>query len=193
MKKITLLTLCAIAAVMFTSCGKNSYKSFVGTWGVEKIEYYKIDYAGNPISSTIETYNFVPGDEDNGIDLVFREDKTGEMRDRSQDTIYVKDYNVDPPVVIDTIICPDTTLVTKFSYSYDKSSSVLYMDMEYVHTYHMHILNLDNDSFIYENEYGKDYVEKAYLKRISKSATLSTNRNTVIKPNKPGSILGDRK
>ena len=193
MKKITLLTLCAIAAVMFTSCGKNSYKSFVGTWGVEKIEYYNIDYAGNPISSTIETYNFVPGDEDNGIDLIFREDKTGEMRDRSQDTIYVKDYNVDPPVVIDTIICPDTTLVTKFSYSYDKSSSVLYMDMEYVHTYRMTIVNLENDSFIYENEYGKDYVEKAYLKRISKSATLSTNRNAVIKPNKPGSILGDRK
>ena len=193
MTKITLLTLCAIAAVMFTSCGKNSYKSFVGTWGVEKIKYYNIDYAGNPISSTIETYNFVPGDEDNGIDLIFREDKTGEMRDRSQDTIYVKDYNVDPPVVIDTIICPDTTLVTKFSYSYDKSSSVLYMDMEYVHTYRMTIVNLENDSFIYENEYGKDYVEKAYLKRISKSATLSTNRNAVIKPNKPGSILGDRK
>lgn len=193
MKKVTLFTLCAIAAVMFTSCGKNSYKSFVGTWGVEKIEYYNIDYAGNPISSTIETYNFVPGDENNGIDLIFREDKTGEMRDRSQDTIYVKDYNVDPPVVTDTIICPDTTLVTKFTYSYDKSSSVLYMDMEYVHTYRMHIMNLESNSFIYENEYGKDYVEKAYLKRISNTAPLSTNRNATIKPNKPGSILGERK
>ena len=193
MKKIALFTLCALAAVMFTSCGKDSYKSFVGTWGVEKIEYYNIDYAGNPISSTIETYNFVPGDEMSGIDLIFRDDKTGEMRDRSQDTIYVKDYSVDPPVIVDTIICPDTTLVTKFTYSYDKSSSVLYMDMEYIHTYRMHILSLESNSFIYENEYGKDYVEKAYMKRISNTPTVSTNRNATIKPNKPGSILGNRK
>ena len=193
MKRIALFTLCAMAAVMFTSCGKDNYKSFVGTWGVEKIEYYNIDYAGNPISSTIETFNFVPGDKMSGIDLIFRDDKTGEMRDRSQDTLYIKDYSVDPPVNVDTIICPDTTLVTKFTYTYDKSSSVLYMDMEYVHTYRMHIVNLESDSFVYENEYDKNYVEKAYMKRISDTPTLSTNRNATIKPNKPGSILGNRK
>ena len=45
MKKLTYLTMVAIAALMFTSCSKNDYKSFVGTWGVEKIEYYNIDYA----------------------------------------------------------------------------------------------------------------------------------------------------
>ena len=191
MKRITLVTLCAIAAVMFTSCGKNSYKSFVGTWGVEKIEYYNIDYAGNPISSTISTYNFVPGDEMSGIDLIFREDKTGEMRDRSQDTLIIKVSS--DPIVYDTIICPDTTLVTKFSYSYDEASSVLYMNMEYVHTYKMNIVDLSKNSFIYENEYGENYVEKAYMKRISNTASLSTNRSATIKPNKPGSILGDRK
>ena len=73
MKKITLLTLCAIAAMMFTSCAKLDDKSFIGTWGVEKIEYYNIDYAGNPISASMKTFEMVPGDEQSGIDLIFRE------------------------------------------------------------------------------------------------------------------------
>ena len=93
MKRIALFTLCAMAAVMFTSCGKDNYKSFVGTWGVEKIEYYNIDYAGNPIAASMSTFNMVPGDQQSGIDLIFRENKTGEMRDRSQDTIIKKIRN----------------------------------------------------------------------------------------------------
>ena len=193
MKKITLMTLCAFATLMFTSCGKNDYKSFIGTWGVEKIEYFNIDYAGNPIASSLKTINMVPGDQQSGIDLIFRENKTGEMRDRSQDTIFVKNTEVDPPV-IDTIICPDTTLVKKFTYSFDKSESILYLNMEHpVHTYKMNIVDLNKDSFIYENEYGTDYVEKAYMKRLSNEVSKSASRNSQpSRPYREGSFLSGR-
>ena len=194
MKKTTLFALCAIATAMLTSCGKNDYKSFVGTWGVEKIEYYNIDFAGNPIVGSLKSFELVPGDQQSGIDLIFRDNKTGEMRDRSQDTIYVKDYSVNPPVVTDTIICPDTTLVSKFTYSYDKSDAILYMNMEYpVHTYKMNIVDLDNNSFIYENEYGTDYVEKAYMKRISNTTEKSAKRTVPqSRPRREGSFLSGR-
>ena len=192
MKKITLLTLCAIAAMMFTSCAKLDDKSFIGTWGVEKIEYYNIDYAGNPISASMKTFEMVPGDEQSGIDLIFRENKTGEMRDRSQDTIIKKIS--DEPEVYDTIICPDTTLVTKFTYSVDERASILYMNIEYpVHTYKMNIVSMEKDSFSYENEYGTNYVEKAYMKRISDSDKKANSRkNQPIRPYREGSFLSGR-
>jgi hypothetical protein len=192
MKKITLLTLCAIAAMMFTSCAKLDDKSFIGTWGVEKIEYYNIDYAGNPISASMKTFEMVPGDEQSGIDLIFRENKTGEMRDRSQDTIIKKIS--DEHEVYDTIICPDTTLVTKFTYSVDERASILYMNIEYpVHTYKMNIVSMEKESFIYENEYGTNYVEKAYMKRISDSDKKANSRkNQPIRPYREGSFLSGR-
>lgn len=191
MKRVKLYAALAIMALLFASCGKNDYKSFVGTWGVEKIEYYNIDYAGNPIAASMSTYNMVPGDQQSGIDLIFREDKSGEMRDRSQDTLIIKVAGSNP-VTYDTIICPDTTLVTRFTYSYDKTESILYMNMDYVHTYKMNITSFSKDAFIYENEYGPDYVEKAYLKRISNTPAKSSSRSATVKPNKPGSFLGSR-
>lgn len=191
MRKITLYAAFAFMALLFASCGKNDYKSFVGTWGVEKIEYYNIDYAGNPITGSMNTYNMVPGDQQSGIDLIFRENKTGEMRDRSQDTLIIK-VSGSSSETYDTIICPDTTLVTRFTYSYDKSESILYMNMDYVHTYKMNIMSLSKNAFIYENEYGQNYVEKAYLKRISDTPSRSSSRNVAVKPNKPGSFLGSR-
>ena len=124
MKKATLITLCAIAAVMFTSCGKIDTKGFIGTWGVEKIEYYNVDYAGNPIAASMSTFDLVPGDQQSGIDLIFREDMTGEMRDRSQDTLKL-DYDEETGEYETIIICPDTTLVTKFTYSVDGRASHL--------------------------------------------------------------------
>lgn len=191
MKKITLLALCAVMALQFTSCRKNDYKSFVGTWGVEKIEYYNTDYAGNPIPSSMTTYDMVPGDEQSGIDLIFKEDKTGEMRDRSRDTLIVE-VSINP-TVYDTIICPDTTLVRAFTYSYDAAESILYMNMDNAHTYKMNILSLDKNSFIYENEYGQDYVEKAYMKRISKSASKDNSRKSQPqRPYREGSFLSGR-
>ena len=193
MKKITVFALCAIAAMMFTSCAKLDEKSFVGTWGVEKIEYYNVDYAGNPISGSMSTFVMVPGDQQSGIDLVFRDDMTGEMRDRSQDTIKL-DYDEETDTYGTIIICPDTTLVTKFTYSVDGRTSVLYMNLENpVKTYKMNILKMDKDSFIYENEYWKDYMEKAYMKRLSNSTSKSASRNSQpSRPRREGSLFSDR-
>ena len=102
MKRLTLWATLAITAMLFTSCGKEDYKSFIGTWGVEKIEYYNTDYAGNPIGASLESHVFDPNDTDNGIHLIFREDKTGEMRDSAVDTVWFEntagetDYVVNP-------------------------------------------------------------------------------------------------
>ena len=94
---------------------------------------------------------------------MFRNDRTGEMRDRSRDTlIFISD-------IIDTIICPDTTLITNFTYSYHDDDATLYMNMLVAQpfTYQMRIESLTNNSFVYENEYRLHIVEKAYLVRIS--------------------------
>ena len=184
MKKVTLLIMMAMVAMLFTSCSKTDFKSFIGTWGVEKIEYYNIDYAGNPIAASLETFTFDPNDADNGIQLTFRADKTGEMRDSAIDSLLVDSVYIQ---------CPDTVLVTKFTYSYDKSDKSLYMNMDNsARPFRLQIENLTSDSFTYENEYGTDYMEKAYLKRISKS-TKSANRNMPAHPHKgPGALFGDR-
>jgi hypothetical protein len=184
MKKVTLLTMMAMVAMLFASCSKTDFKSFIGTWGVEKIEYYNIDYAGNPIAASLETFTFDPNDADNGIQLTFRADKTGEMRDSAIDSLLVDSVYIQ---------CPDTVLVTKFTYSYDKSDKSLYMNMDNsARPFRLQIENLTSDSFTYENEYGTDYMEKAYLKRISKS-TKSASRNMPAHPHKgPGALFGDR-
>ena len=184
MKKVTLLTMMALVAMLFASCSKTDFKSFVGTWGVEKIEYYNIDYAGNPIAASLETFTFDPNDADNGIQLTFRADKTGEMRDSAIDSLLVDSVYIH---------CPDTVLVTKFTYSYDKSDKSMYMNMDNsARPFRLQIENLTSDSFTYENEYGTDYMEKAYLKRISKS-TKSASRNMPAHPHKgPGALFGDR-
>jgi len=195
MKKIAFLTICVIIAASFTSCVSDSkdYKAFVGTWGVEKIEYYNIDYAGNPIAGSMVTWNMTPGDPNNGIDLVFNEDKSGEMRDRSIDTLFL-DWNSETESFDNVIVCPDTTIVTTFKYSYVDSESILYMDMDYVKTFRMKISDLETNSFIYENEYEKDYVERAYLKRLSdgKEAKTTNRSNGQKRPHMPGSLLSGR-
>ena len=180
MKKTFIITICAICAFLFASCSK-SYKDFVGTWGVEKIQYYNIDYAGNPISATIKTFNYTPEDIDNGIQLIFRSDKTGEMHDNDVDTVW---YMVNDTLQ-EYVVNPDTTLVTKFTYSYDDKEDILYMTMDYVYTYRMSITNLTNTSFIYENEYKEDYVEKAYLKRLSNSTSKSNGKAAKRNPARP--------
>lgn len=131
---------------------------FFGIWGVEKIEYYNIDYAGNPIAASMTTYLFDPNDIDNGIQLVFREGRSGEMRDSSIDTIWMNE---------NYIVCPDTVIVTGYTYSFDFETSVLYMNMEDGRTFALQIVEQNADAFVYENVYAQDYVEKAYLRRIS--------------------------
>ena len=193
MKKLSLFAFCMALTMMFASCGKDKkdgYKSFVGIWGVEKIEYYNIDYAGNPIENTIETFDFTPGDPDGGIDLVFRDNKTGEMRDRSQDTLWL-DYNTETQQYDQIIICPDTTLYTYFTFSYDEEESTLYMNMDYTHTFLMKISNMTDDSFIYTNEYESNYVERAYLKRISNDTRAVAGKKS-WRPRREGSFLSGR-
>ena len=189
MKKLTFLTMMALVALLFTSCSKTDYKSFVGTWGVEKIEYYNIDYAGNPIAASLKTFTYDPSDTDNGIQLIFKSNKTGEMRDSAIDSLEVVQGDGDTIY----IQCPDTVLVTKFTYSYDNSVNSLYMNMDNsTRPFRLQIHDLTNDSFIYENEYGKDYMEKAYMKRVSKTTNL-VSRNVPAHPHKrPGSVFGSR-
>ena len=194
MKKLTFLTMMAIAALLFTSCNKIDYKSFVGTWGVEKIEYYNVDYAGNPIAGSLETHTFDPNDTNDGIHLIFREDKTGEMRDSALDTIGVN-WNEDTHSYDHYIIAPDTIAVTRFTYSYDQTDNILYMNMDYdtlVYTFRLKINDMDKDSFIYENEYDVNYIEKAYMKRYSKTPIKSGSRHATTHPHKHGSMLGNR-
>ena len=191
MKKIGFLTLCAVCAFLLASCGKD-YTSFVGTWGVEKIEYYNIDYAGNPIPATIVSYTYDPNDIGNGIQLVFKSDKTGEMRDNDVDTVWYN-WNSETEVYDSYVVNPDTTLVTQFSYSYDDSESTLYMNMAYTHTFRMKVSDLTSNSFTYMNEYSTNYVERAYLKRLSNDTSKSTNRNKpAARPRKIGSFLSGK-
>ena len=194
MKKLTFLATMAFVALFFASCNKSDYMKFVGTWGVEKIEYYNIDFAGNPIAGSLETYVYDPNDTDNGIHLIFKENKKGEMRDSAIDSLGVN-WNEDTQSYGSYIYCPDTVMVYKFTYSYDKSQNSLYMNMDYgtsIKTFNMYIENMTDNSFVYENEYSKDYVERAYLKRVSDTPSKSENRQTTKHPHKLGSFFGDR-
>lgn len=197
MKKLTFFATLAFATLMFASCNKTDYKSFVGTWGVERLEYYNIDYYGNPIAASMQYTDFDLNDPNNGIRLVFRENKTGEMLDSAVDTVWT-DWNSETQEYESYIYNPDTTLVTTFTYTYDKSESALYMNMrytypyEYMRTFMMKISDMDGDSFVYENEYDVDYLEKAYLKRISDKTTKSGSLQAVKRLHKPGALLGGR-
>lgn len=191
--------------------------AFVGTWGVERIDYYNIDFYGQPIENTISTYYFTPGDPDNGIDLIFRNDRSGEMRDYSRDTVYIPVYNTNNEL-IDTIAhpCPDTIMVTPYTYSYHNDDAILYMNMEALmryyqrkpvddtfqdvlatierrYTYQMHIELLTDDSFVYENEYDKDFVEKARLIRLSNEPAAKATRSSkpTSRPVRRGSMLSN--
>ena len=196
MKKLTLFATLTIVALLFASCRKDDYKSFVGTWGVERIEYYNIDYAGNPIAGSLETYNYDPNDTNNGIHLIFKEDKTGEMRDSAVDTVWIE--NEETHEYDSYIYNPDTVLVYNFTYSYDKKESVLFMEVRYTYPYEyltnfrMKIDDMTSNSFIYESQYKLDYMEKAYLKRISDTPSKSASRQATKHPHKRGSFLGDR-
>ena len=196
MKKVTLFLTAAVMAMMFASCRHVSYKSFVGTWGVDKIDYYILDHYHNPIAATLETYTYNAEDPDNTIQLVFREDKTGEMRDGAIDTLWL-DYNEETGIYETVIPASDTILVYTFTYSYDENESALYMNMKYTYPYEysrtfmVQVSDLTDNSFSYVNEYDLNYVEKAYLKRVSSKPTKGSRSESKY-PHKPGSMLGGR-
>jgi len=190
MKKLSIVTAIMMLVVVMASCGKD-YTAFIGTWGVKHIEYYNIDFYGNPIEATIETYDFTPGDMQNGIDLVFRADKTGEMRDRSRDTLFLAEI-IQGDTIIDTIVCPDTTLVTKFTYSYNHSDKLLFMNMlvEHPYIYQMSVDFIDDDTYVYENEYDNNYVEKAWMVRYSTETRGNRSKEAYMKRH-PGSFFSN--
>lgn len=191
MKKITLIASLIAVAFSLASCKSEPIEKFVGTWGVEKLEYYTVDYAGDPIPNTVEILEFPLADPHDGMDLIFKDGKTGEMRRRDIDTFYVQ-ISVDPEEY-DTIINPDTTVTIPFRYSYDDEVSTLYMTMlDDMHTFRMLIGNFTNDSFTYINEYDLYLVEKAYLKRISKAtrSEKSVSKST-YRTRKPGSLMSN--
>ena len=197
MKKLVLIASLAIATLLLSSCGKQTtYKSFVGTWGVERIEYYNTDYAGNPIAASMKTYTYDPDDIDHGIQLVFRENKSGEMLDNAIDTVWT-DWNEETQEYDSYIVNPDTVLVTRFTYSYDEDNSILYMSMQlesYTQTHLIQVKEISGNSFVYENEYLNDYMEKAYLKRVSDSVIKSgksQSKKKAAKPHMHGSLLGE--
>ena len=192
MKKLTFIAVLAITALFFASCGKNDYQKFIGTWGVEKIEYYNIDFYGDPIPGSLTTYDYDPNSTDNGIQLVFRADKTGEMRDSAIDTMYLE--NEETGIYDIPIYCPDTVVVESFTYSYDKGDRILYMNMDYVFTYKLTIHDLGANEFVYENEYKQNYMERAYMKRIDKQTTKSTGKSAPARHphHRPGSLFGNR-
>ena len=174
--------------LFLASCGKKD-NPFVGIWGVEKIEYYNIDYAGNPIEASIETFTFTPGDPNDGIDLVFNADNTGEIRDRAIDSLY-DDYDSVHQTYQTVIPCPDSTFVTVISnYTYEKKTSTLYITPEHNRPYMMKISNLTANGFTYENEYATNYVERATVRRIS-DVKSAPSKQSVKHPRKPGAFLG---
>lgn len=185
-KSILILTIAALFLGM-SACKKSTSSLLLGTWGLERVEYYYIDFYGQPIENTVEAYNFVPGDINNGIDLVFKEGKRGEWRDRDVDTIFVKIS--EDPVAYDTIINPDTTIVTPFSYSIDEEQSALYVKTSNAETFMLNIEELNEDVFIYTNEYEVDYVERAILKRINSSNKTKSTEKPQRVPRKPGSFI----
>lgn len=197
-KQIKLMAAFAVMALLFASCGKeDGYKAFVGTWGVEKIEYYNIDYAGQPIPATIETYTYDPERISDGIQMVFRDDKTGEMRDNNIDSVGVN-WNNETGDFEYYVFNPDTTIVSTFTCSYDKDESALYMNMKYTYPYTyskifmIKISSLTDNSFSYENEYHENYVEHAYLKRLSNTPSKAAQPSKAVRPHKAGSLLGGR-
>lgn len=191
MKKLTLLL--ALGATLLTglaSCHseKDNYMKFVGDWGVRYIAYYETDYAGNPVNNTMDLSYYTPGDKVDGIDVVFRSNKTGMMIDRSKDTLFIQQSS--DPNDIDTIPCIDTVIYRSFTFSYDEDAKLLYLNMEYVKTFSMSISNFSDTAFTYYNQYEPLTMEQARLVRLTDSPT----RNAVKggkKPNaswKPGSL-----
>ena len=191
MKRFIYLTLSLAVMFILFACGDSNEKSFVGTWGIEKLEYWKynVDYAGNPITASyfLDTvYEYDVNDPSYGIQLVFNKDKTGEYRDFAIDSIWFKwnetlgrydTYLAPPATGYDSVIyCPDTTLVYSFRYVYDEDDHDLVMKMSNLHTFMMTIVEFTDNSIISENRFDLDEethtekMEKFYMKRVGNAS-----------------------
>ena len=144
----------------------------VGTWGLEKTENYSIDNAGNPVGS-ISSHEYDPNDNDNGIQMVFREDNTGEMYDKTSS---------------------NSTIVIALTYSY--VNDTLFLDIDYgteTNTFNCLIIEKTNESFVFENKYAQNRMEKAYFKRLSHDPLVLLDVFTVsvsANPSNGGTVTG---
>lgn len=185
-KHVTIIAFMALLLGMM-SCGKDETSLLIGTWGVERIEYYYIDYYGQPIASTLKVYEYTPGDTENGIEMAFFENKRGEWRDHDVDTFLVQ-VSINP-VAYDTIINPDTTVVIPFKYSFDKDLNTLTIKTSDAETYMLDVEALTQGTFVYINQYKTDYVERSVLKRIdNKEKVKSSGKPTSRAPRPEGSM-----
>lgn len=183
-----LLTIAIMAfAFGMISCGKSEVDKLVGRWGLERLEYYTIDYYGQPIESTIESEDFIPGDMENGIEIVFYSNKHGQWIDRDRDT-FIFQVSINP-VAYDTIINPDTVLVTDFTYSYDKDLSALYIRTSDAETFQMDIELLNDNTFIYVNEFKQHEVERAVMRRIDTQDKVKSSRKSSARVTRPEGSL----
>lgn len=186
MKKLTIFVIAMTLLLGVVSCKKNAASKIVGIWGVERIEYYIADYYGQPIESAFSSLEYTPGDLDNGIELVFRDNNKGEWRDHDVDTI-LDQISIDP-VAYDTIVNPDTTLITSFTYSVDEDIPAVFVKTSKMDTYMLEIEQLDDNTFIYKNEYGENIVERAIMKRLpDKSVSMRGQRKSQYR--QPGSFF----
>ena len=112
------------------------------------------------------------------------------MRDRSRDTLYM-DWNSETEEYETIIVCPDTTVVTNFTYSYNSEDNLLFMNMQVEHPfiYQMNISFVSDSIFVYVNEYETDYVEKAKMVRYSTSTRGS--KSTTWRGRHPKSLLSN--
>ena len=167
---------------------KNAYMQFVGDWGVRYIAYYETDYAGNPVNDDLDLSYYTPGDKVDGIDLIFRSDKTGMMIDRSKDTLFIQQSS--DPEDVDTIPCIDTVIYRNFTFSYDQDAKLLYLNMEYVKTFSMSISNFSDTAFTYYNQYNQFIMEQARLVRLTDSPTRNSVKGgkKTSSPWRPGSL-----
>lgn len=167
MKK-SLPILLLIIAVALSSCIDTGDNPLIGTWGVSRIEYYTADIVGNPIPSTLETYNYTP-DASNGIKMVFKADNTGVLDDRSG----------------------ETPSIERFTYRYNAREQELYMKTD-KESFTLYIEDISANAFTYLNEYENHKMERTYLKRLGKTRTSKANR-TEPRPVKLGSLLSSQR
>lgn len=203
MKRILHWMVAVVMVAFVCSCNKTDYRMFIGTWGVEQLEYwhYNVDYAGNPIAASYEhetTYEYEANNPDYGIQLVFNENKTGAYRDFAIDSIWFKwnentqDYDTylaPPSSGYDSVIyCPDTVLVSNFTYTYDEDTKALYMNMDYLNTYMMTIVENTSDELVLEHRYSLDQaahlekLERFRMKRVSNAPKSSRGASSQHHP-----------
>lgn len=160
--------------------------TILGKWGVEKLIYYETDYLGEPQPLTLQTYEFTPGDLEDGIDMLFRADGTGEKIDRSRDTIY--EWNPETHTT-DIIVCPDTTIVLTHNYTCNYADSQVYLNREDGLEFILNILELTAESFVCKCEYNNRMFEEAYLVKLSDTPVQSGKKKPQQRPYIKGSLL----